>query len=186
MTEATNKLTVLKAEAEKLGVDFHKNISESQLEARITAFKESGPELSKEDIMAAVKASESEYVRSMKDSDARNHIRDKCNELVRIRVVCMNPAKREHKGEVFTGINDVTTIKKFVPFNVDFHVPRILVNVIKDRQFAVYSNVKLEGGGETRKPRLIPEFTVAELDNLTDEELSRLRADQQARGTVGN
>jgi hypothetical protein len=102
--------------------------------------------------------------------------------LVRIRLTCMNPAKKEWDGEIITAGNaGVGSFKKFVPFNAEegWHVPRIIFQVLKDRQCPVFYTDKVKNGVTMRRSKLIKEFAIEVLDPLTQEELHDL-AQRQA------
>jgi hypothetical protein len=109
-------------------------------------------------------------------------------ELVRIRVTCMNPAKREWSGEIFTAGNaTVGTFKKYVPFGIEegWHVPRIIFNMIMERRCQIFQSVPDGRGGKKRVGKLIPEFAVEVLPNLTPDELRALAQRQaMANGTA--
>ena len=114
----------------------------------------------------------------------RIKLRKQANALVRIRVTCMNPAKVEWDGEVFTtGNMAVGTLSKFVPFNNDegWHVPQMILQMIQDRQCQIFTSVRDARGNVSRKGKLIKEFAVEIMDPLTPEELKDL-AQRQALG----
>lgn len=106
--------------------------------------------------------------------------------LVRIRVTCMNPAKKEWEGEIFTVGNSVIgTHKRFVPFNADegWHVPQIMLDMIKNRECQVFITEKSKHGVSVRRGKLIKEFAVEVLPPLTEEELKDLAQRQAMAGT---
>lgn len=105
------------------------------------------------------------------------------NELIRVRVTCMNPAKKEWEGEIIAaGNNLVGTLSKFVPFGADegWHIPRIMYNVMRDRMAQIFVTVtdprtKQKG----RVGKQIKEFAIEVLEPLTPDELQEL-AQRQA------
>lgn len=104
-------------------------------------------------------------------------IKADAEKLIRVRVTCMNPAKKEWHGEIFTVANrPVGTLKKFVPFNADdgWHVPKMILDVIRARECQVFVTTKSKNGISVRKGRLIKEFAIEVLDQLTPEELADL------------
>ena len=100
--------------------------------------------------------------------------------LIRIRLTCMNPLKKNWPGETFsTGSSKLGTIKKHVPFNgLPYHVPQIIYDMIKDRRCSSFYDVPDGRGGVKRASRLVPEFSVEVLDPLTPAELDDLRHSQ--------
>lgn len=166
-----DELTALKARADMMGVKYHPSISLEKLKEKITAHmnaEEDKPVAEPEMNRAALQKSASE--------------------LMRIRVTCMNPAKKEWEGEIFTVGNAVVgTFKKYVPFNADegWHVPRIIYEQLKDRECQVFTTVRDSRGNSTRKGKLIKEFAIEVLPNLTEEEIKELAQRQAMAKSVG-
>lgn len=166
-----DELTALKARADMMGVKYHPSISLEKLKEKITAHmnaEEDKPVAEPEMDRAALQKSASE--------------------LIRIRVTCMNPAKKEWEGEIFTVGNAVVgTFKKYVPFNADegWHVPRIIYEQLKDRECQVFTTVRDSRGNSTRKGKLIKEFAIEVLPNLTEEEIKELAQRQAMAKSVG-
>lgn len=166
-----DELTALKARADMMGVKYHPSISLEKLKEKITAHMNAG-----EDKPVA----EPEMDRAALQKSA--------SELMRIRVTCMNPAKKEWEGEIFTVGNSVVgTFKKYVPFNADegWHVPRIIYEQLKDRECQVFTTVRDSRGNSTRKGKLIKEFAIEILPNLTEEEIKELAQRQAMAKSVG-
>lgn len=168
--QATDELATLKARADMLGVKYHPSISLEKL---------------REKVNASLAPEQKEVAVPMVD---RAELQRKASELVRIRVTCMNPAKKEWEGEIFTVGNSVVgTFKKYVPFNADegWHVPRIIYEQIKARECQIFVTVKGPRGNTTRKGKLIKEFAIEVLDPLTEEELRDLAQRQAMSQSVG-
>lgn len=166
--EIPDELTSLKARADMLGLSYHPSIGLDKLRDKVMnaiAGNKEEPE-----VVAELVATESE--------DAiRTRKRNEALELVRIRVSCMNPNKKEWDGELFTVGNAlVGTQKKFVPFNNEegWHVPRIIYNALVDRECQIFVSQRDNRGNNVRKPKLIKEFAVEVLPNLTVAELEEL------------
>ena len=81
----------------------------------------------------------------------------------------------------------VGTFKKYVPFNADegWHVPRIIYEQLKDRECQVFTTVRDSRGNSTRKGKLIKEFAIEVLPNLTEEEIKELAQRQAMAKSVG-
>jgi len=160
----------LKERANKLGVKFHPNIKAEALQAKIKeAMAGDTPEPTKPVVEAPVAA-----------VDPRKEVA----RLIRIRRTCMNPAKKEWDGEIITVGNSVVgTHKKYIPFNADegWHVPKIIFDALVERQCQVFTTVKDSRGNNVRQGKLIKEFNIEVLPNLTAEELQEL-ARRQALG----
>lgn len=175
-------LVSLKAKADKMGLSYHPNIGLEKLREKVTAHLNGIPEAPETPAEAPaapvavdVPAEETPVARKLRK-------KREASELVRIRVTCMNPNKKDWDGEIFTASNSVVgTFKKYVPFNADegWHVPRIIYNMIVQRQCQVFITRKGPRGVSTKEGKLIREFAVEVLPMLSEEELHDL-AQRQA------
>ena len=176
-----DELTTLKARADKIGVSYHPSIGVDKLREKVNKVLESDTGSNEAEPAAD---SEADAAAEPKETDAKRKARKRkqAAELVRIRVTCMNPNKKEHDGEIFTAGNSlVGTYRKYVPFNADegWHVPRIIYNQLVQRQCQVFTTVRDRRGNASRKGKLIKEFSIEVLDPLTEAELQEL-AQRQA------
>ena len=170
-----DELEVLKARADKLGIKYHPSISLAKLKEKVSeGLADEAPE-------------EVVTVKPGKETDVQLKARKRreANALIRIRVSCMNPNKKEWDGEIITtGNTNTGTIKKFIPFNSDegYHVPHMIYEQLLQRQCQVFVTVKDNRGNKVRKGKLIKEFAVEVLTPLTEKELKEL-AQRQAMAT---
>ena len=114
--------------------------------------------------------------------ERRQRIKREALRLVRIKLVCMNPNKREWHGEIITSGNSlVGTVSKFIPFNNEdgWHVPYIIYQQLVDRKCQVFVTEKAKNGVSVRRGKQINEFSIEVLPPLTEEELQEL-AQRQA------
>lgn len=192
-----DELTALKQRADLMGLSYHPSIGVEKLRIKIaealqgvtstsTTSEDTTQEPAKAaapDVPANMQAIQNEddgstkYVIKETPEQKRARIRREANEMVRIRVTCMNPAKKEWHGEIFTvGNAAVGTIKKFVPFNAEegWHVPRMLLQMMEQRQCQIFVNGKSKNGVTFRQGKLIKEFAIEILPALTEQELREL------------
>ena len=131
---------------------------------------------------------ESPALRGENAGQKRLRLKRHANELIRIRVTCMNPAKKEWEGEIIAaGNNLVGTVSKYIPFGIDegWHVPRILYNVIRDRMAQIFITVTDKRSGQkVRTGKMIKEFAIEVLEPLTTEDLQELAARQAASRAI--
>jgi len=107
----------------------------------------------------------------------------KAMKLVRVQISCNNPNKTSYQGEIFSARNKfIPEVKKFVPFNVPTHVPQILLNMIKEKQLQTFVTEKLPNGMQTKRSKLVPEYSITVLSPLTSEEFNAIRQKQLAEG----
>lgn len=168
-----DELTTLKARADLLGISYHPSIGLEKLREKINAAtSDEVPQTN------AVQASPQEENVNQK----RARLKKEALELVRIRVTCMNPAKAEWEGEIFTvGNSAIGSVTKYVPFNADagWHVPRIIYTQLVERQCQVFVTKTDSRGNKSRQGKLIKEFAIEVLPPLTPEEIREL-AQRQA------
>lgn len=118
---------------------------------------------------------------------AKDIIRKDLTRLIRVKITCFNPAKKEWKGEVFSFVNSVVgTVKKFVPYNCEaadsYHVPYCIYLMMKAKEFQAFSGKKVNGV-EVKTPRQVREFALEVLTPLTQAELDAL-AKKQHKGSL--
>ena len=176
-----DELTLLKQRAQTLGIKFHPSIGLESLRSKVSAA------LTGEDAEKAAEEPVPEAPAAESRIQMRNRLRKEASALVRVRVTCMNPNKKEWKGEIFTASNSIVgTFRKYVQFNTEegWHVPQIILNMIKARQFQTFYTIKNERGVAVRKGKLVPEFAVEILPPLTEKELLELSRRQALAGGV--
>lgn len=162
-----DELATLKARADTLGIQYHPSIGVEKLREKVNG------------ALTDVSATE---VKEDPAVSQRKKDRDEASKLVRLRLTCMNPNKKEWDGEFITAGNAVIgSFTKFVPFNAPdgWHVPHIIYQQLRDRECQVFTTVRDPKGNSSRKGKLIKEFSIEILPPLTAEELRDL-AQRQA------
>ena len=108
--------------------------------------------------------------------------------LVRCRITCMNPNKKNWTGEIISvGSAKIGTFKKFIPFGSDqpYHIPYIIYQELKERKCAIRNVRKEPGGRQIIESKMINEFAIEVLTPLTAKELEDLRQRQaMAKGAA--
>ena len=168
-----NESDLLRDKARKLNIKFHPSISDEKLREKINEVMNAEPE---------------EAPKAMGANALRAKVRAEATKLIRVRITCMNPAKKEWPGEVITASNKYVNEKKFIPFvNAEegYHIPQIILNVLKARKFQQFYTEKLPNGDTTRKGKMVGEFAIEILPALTKEELAELAKVQAAAGNIG-
>ena len=166
------ELIQLKQMATTMGIRFSPNIGLDKLREKVK--QHNLPDLEDE--------YEDKSVTKKTEFQKNEAIRKECSKLVRIRVTCMNPDKKDWQGEIFTVRNSkVSELKKYVPFNIEagWHVPVMIYQMMKERKFTLHYETKNVKGERVNKHKLTPEFSIELLDPLTEEEIKEL-ARQQA------
>ena len=107
-----------------------------------------------------------------------DNARKKCGKLVRIIAHNNSPLKKEWQGEIITASNDLGTWRKYVQFDVEWHVPQIILNVLKEKKYSHFYSKRTPEGILTRKVKLLPEYTIEILGPLTKEEVEALKKQQ--------
>ena len=176
-----DEVTSLKQRADMLGISYHPSIGLQKLRSKVRQALEEQENAEKEESV--------EYVEGTGETPQEFQARKRreASALVRIRVSCMNPLKKEYEGEIFTAGNSVVGMfTKYVPFNNDegWHVPTIIYKMIKERQCQIFVTAKDARGNRTSKAKLIKEFNVEVLPPLTPEELKELAERQAATHAI--
>lgn len=177
-----DELSTLKARADRLGVSYHPSIGLEKLRDKLAvAIAGSEPTDTKPDTAPVTVVAETE-------GQKRKRLKAEASKLVRIRLTCMNPAKKDWPGEIFTvGNAGVGTFRKFVPFtgaDEGWHVPHIMYEQLVARQCQVFTTVKSKNGVSVRQGKLIKEFAIEVLPPLTKDELHDLAQRQAMSGGV--
>lgn len=191
-----SRLESLKQKADLLGIRYHPSIGEEALAAKIDAKMAEAPATTAVAAAAADGATinpagstdtSGELVFMETPSQKRARLMREASELVRIRLTCMNPNKKEWEGEIFTVANSVVgTHRKYVPFNAEegWHVPRIILEALLAKECQIFVDVKTPKG-KVRQGKLIKEFAIEILPPLTPEELHDLAQRQAMAKSVG-
>jgi len=175
MSETINQefeLEAAKTLADEMGLKYHPSIGLEKLQEKIAEAQTNGVE------EEAVEAAPKEKTLAEQKAEMLK--------LIRIRVTCMNPVKRDWQGEVFSvGNRLIPTQKKFVPFETEWHVPQIILDVMKDKKYQHFYSVKDKFGRSIRKGKLVKEYSIEILPPLTESELKDLAQRQaMANGTA--
>ena len=172
-----DELTTLKNRANQMGIQFHPNIGLEKLREKVAAALEpKKPEITEAPVEPSVGPVDSiPKVESNGQRKARK--RREASALVRVRVTCMNPNKKEWEGELFTvGNSTIGTFRRYVPFNAEdgWHVERAILNMMQARECQVFYTAKGPRGNKVRKGKLVKEFNIEILEPLNEKELSDL------------
>ena len=170
---AEKTIEELKDLADELGIKYHPSISASKLADKIDNFAEveEEPEPDPTPIRTAAE------------------IRKEATALVRVRVTCMNPAKSAWDSEIFcVGNRHTGNLKKLVPFDVEWHVPKMILDMIQSRKCQIFQSVKrktAQGVINAVEGKIVKEYNVEILPPLTEKELEALAQRQaMAAGTA--
>ncbi len=170
------ELDSLKARATQMGIKFHPSSGVDSLKAKINeALAEEVPE----------PEVEAEPVVGVSSERAKRAVLKKEQlKLRRVNVTCMNPAKSEYNGVIITvGNNLVGTVKRYVPFNVEWHVEDILYQNMKQAKYQhFYSERDPDTKRNVRKTKLAQCYNIMDLAPLTEKELADL-SQRQALAT---
>lgn len=197
-TSPEAQLEQLKARAKMMGVPYGPNIKLETLQKKIAAALSDTPAEVDEDepedegeaavVGAATAAAVVDPMANMtpiqREMHERNLVRMEALKLVRIRISCLDPAKKDLQGDFFSVGNDlIGAIKRFIPFNAESeegtHVEEILFQFLKAKRFNQTRTVKRDGK-ELIINKMVPEFAIEVLPQLTPLELERLRLAQAA------
>lgn len=200
--DTRSELEVLQEKATALGISFRSNTGVEKLRERINAVlndeavgdeeedeateaASSIPKPSAEAGAAALKAAEAP--RPKTEGELRRDRRLAAHRLIRCRITCHNPNKNDWDAEYFSiGNDEIGTIRRLVPYEVDWHVPEALLNFIKSKQYQHFYTVTEQtpmGPQKVRRSKSVREFSVEILPQLSEDELESLRKQQAVNGS---
>lgn len=186
--ERAEELAELRKEADELGVKYHHLAGPDTIRQKI------------EEHLAALEDKQAEEIKNIRPEDVPQPIsaaamerrlfeekKREANRLVRIRVQCMDPTKKEWPGEIISvGSAKLGTFKKYIPYNNEpYHVPKIIYQELKERKCTVFITETLPNGQKTRKGKLVPAYAIEVLPPLTPQEIKDL-AQRQAMASGGS
>lgn len=179
---AAEELRLLKGRATQMGLTFHPSIGIEKLKLKV-ANRLEGAEAQAEESKVSTPITTSVVAEKRAETQNEMHarLRKEAGRLVRIRVSCMNPNKKEYEGDIFTVSNSIVgTYKKYVPYNNEdgWHVPNIIFEHLKERQCQIFYTAKGPRGNKIRKGKLIKEFAIEVLPPLTRTEMEELATKQ--------
>lgn len=180
-----DELATLKARADMMGIKYHPATGIEKLKAKINnqlAIKEDSS-LNDDPDIRGMNSGTKQFISDAEFKAEQFKLRKaNAGKLVRIRVTCMNPNKKDWDGEIISvGSAKIGTYKKFVKFNADdgWHVPNIIYEYMKERKCSIFHTIKDARGQNIRKAKLVNEFSIEVLPPLTKQELKNL-AQRQA------
>ncbi len=191
-----SELDTLKARAKLLGITHHHNVGVAKLKGLIENHlnpQKDEPEkiqvtddTHKNPDPGPVDTSKYDPAAAMSPAMKKRWKRSEASKLVRIRVTCMDPDKKEYDGEIISvGNRSFGTIKRFIPYNQDepTHCEQMLFNFLKERKCTVTKTVT-ENGRKVQRKMLINAYAIEELAPLKRDELELLKKTQAARDGV--
>lgn len=179
----SERLEEMKAYATEHGIKFHPSIGEDALEEKIRSFEDAQSQDQEETEPEAAPV----VKKAVSTKISRRDLKKEQLKLVRVRITCMNPTKKDWEGEIITVSNSlVGTVKKYIPFGAEdgWHVPQIMLNVLKEREFQHFYTAKDERGNKVPKGKNMKEFAIEVLPPLTKGELEELARKQAMAGGV--
>lgn len=173
--------------ARELGITFSNNISTEKLLERIADAEEAAiaaPAViprAPEETAAPTKTAKTPAER---DAEFRHEMKMQAMALKRVRIDNLNPAKADLEGEYFSVGNDIIgNVRRFIPYgektHEGWHVPQILLDHLKERQFQHIKTKRDPRTGQiTVETSMRTEFQITELPPLTQGEVNALAAAQ--------
>lgn len=166
--ENKTELQLLKEKAGALGVEYKANVSSKTLSKLIKEFEE-----------------QEEQEDGLTENERIQKTMEEATKLVRVIITPMDSSKRDYQGDVFSAGNAVVpTMTKYIPFGVEWHVPQIILNTIKEKVINRFIAKKDERGREYREYQEARAYSIQELPPLTKEELEELAKSQEMRQAI--
>lgn len=186
-----DELASLKERAISMGIGFSNNIGVDALKAKIND-KLNGTKTEvdeQEDPIPSVDEPVSQYDMPLNEVTDQAILRERMFKenmfLVRVRITNLNPLKKDVTAEWVTVHNKyLGTVRKLIPFGEatdnGYHIPKILLDVLKERRFLSLKNNAKKGPASAPEQQWVKEFAIEELTPLTQAELDQLARQQAA------
>ena len=172
--EAEQAIASLKKQADRLGISYKSNTSIASLQKAIKEKLEGpiGGEESPAEITEPVSTAKGVKAKGVSIEDAIA----KAMKLHRVIITPMDANKASNlEREMFcAGNSTVGTVKRVVEFGEPWHVEEILLNTIKEKRYQAFVVRKNAQGVEITTSKLVPAYSIAYLEPLTQEEIDEL------------
>lgn len=180
-----DELSMLKQRATVLGIPFSNNIGLETLRERVRAKMEGEVN----NVANGAVANPLNGTTGGKTRSLRKMLQEENLKLIRVKITCLDPKKKDLPGEIITVANEyIGTVKKYIPFGRKtangYHIPYCIYKMLKKRQFQHVNIEKDERGKDRVEYQLLSEFSLEVLPPLTPEERSKLAQAQLAAGSI--
>lgn len=167
-----SELETLKARADQVGIKYHPSIGVEALKEKLA------------DKLGMPNTSETTTTTTLREVLMADQLK-----LIRVRLSCNNPLKKDLQGEVITVDNQyVGTVRKYIPYgsamDAGYHIPECILNVLRERQFMRVTTRKDKRGNSVSEAKYVPEYSIDILPPLSTEELAELAKLQLATGSI--
>lgn len=182
-TLAEQTIAQLKRKADLLGVQYKSNVSVATLQRLIQEQMEAPTGAEESTADQTVNYAEAASVGAVSaETKSATDVYNEAMKLVRVIITPMEATKAANmESDVFCAGNAVVgTVKRTIPFGVEWHVEQILLNAIKEKKYQAFQVKKNARNVDVTSSRLVPAYGINYLDPLTKEELAAL-ADRQLR-----
>jgi len=106
--------------------------------------------------------------------------------LTRIILTCNDPQMKDWETTPYLHVsNSILSLPRItVPFGVEWHVPKIYLDMLKNQNCTITVKSKNEQGRPITVPKEIKKYNIQELPPLTPDELAELKQSQLMRDGV--
>lgn len=164
-----NLLADLKQKADLLGIKYNQNISYAKLLEKV------------QDVTAEPETEEEP--KELTEGEIRMALQDEMMALDRCIITCNDPGMKDWDMTPYYSVSNslVTVPSQTIPLNVEWHVPRALLNLIKSMDCFISVKSKDEKGRTITTRKAIKKYNIQNLPPLTAEEIETLKAAQVMR-----
>jgi len=185
---ANAELEALQNTARTLGIEFHHRLGADKLALMIKAKQDelAGTVQNTPIKIEVVNQGETPEQKERRLAVEKNIRQKRAQELIRVRVTCMNPNKKDWEGEILQVANREVRIKKYIPFNAEngWHIERMLLDMMREKKCQIFKTITRRDGNKVRQGYLVNEFSIEVLPPLSPEELGRLATKQAAEASL--
>lgn len=198
-----DELSMLKQRAKLMNIVFSNNIGIDALRAKIAdAIEGNKGESTQDDVSGQAPVAQANPLEAAapqapvaapaKVKTLRQKILEENMRLIRLRIVNLDPKKKDLPGEFFTVANEfLGTVTKYIPYGEvtdgGYHVPYCLYKMLRDKKFLSIRTKNDRNNSNQIKveQRWANEFSLEILEPLTPDEILKLASAQTAAGNMG-
>ena len=117
--------------------------------------------------------------------DAQREAKLLVGALLRVRITCLDPNKKNWPGEIVSvGSARLGTFKRYVPFDTEepWHIPKIIYDVLNERMCSIPVKKKDSRGHKTTAYKQIKAYSITIEEPMTKEEIKELARQQALAG----
>ena len=181
MSEEMTELESLKERADMMGLKYHPRVGVAKLKAAIEKSlngEADEPEDDEPDVAPKISS------RQAREVKRKATVKD-MSRLIRITLSCNDPQYNKRGGIMKEVGNSYGSFKKYIPFDKEFHVPKVIVDHLRSCTFQKSVTKKSrDTGRKITTYTTAKQFVIDVLEPLTEQQIKDLAVSQARSGSL--